>query len=237
MSLDIDWEYPAGNGENYKVIPNDAKVSEITTYPLLLASVRAAIGPKRLLTIAVPGLKRDMIAYTKETVPQIAASVDYFNVASPPFVYRRGANSIKIMTYDLMNRRDNFTKHHTSVAGSLEAVEQYISLGLAPQKAILGFSFYAKWFTTDPKSNCATHPLGCATVPMEDALGNDNGMSGSLTFETANMEDVVIPSNLTVDPNGSCGAAAGYKCREGDCCSQYGFWYVRTYSTVLKMNG
>ena len=124
-----------------------------------------------------------------------------------------------------MNRRDNFTKHHTSVAGSLEAIDTYISLGLAPSKAILGFAFYAKWFTTDPKSDCATNPLGCATVPMEDASGNDNGLSGAMTFETANMEPTVIPSNLTVDPNGSCGAAAGYKCGEGNCCSQYGFWY------------
>ena len=85
--IDIDWEYPGGNGADYKLIPNSARVSEITTYPLLLAAVRAAIGPKSLLTIAVPGLKRDMIAYTKATVPLIAASVDYFNASLIPHGY------------------------------------------------------------------------------------------------------------------------------------------------------
>jgi len=125
-----------------------------------------------------------------------------------------------------MNRRDNFTKHHSSVEGSLEAINEYLSMGLEPSKAILGFAFYAKYFTTDPKSDCATKPLGCATVAMEDASGNDNGLSGAMTFETANMEQKPIPSNLTVDPNGSCGVAAGFKCAAGDCCSQFGFWYV-----------
>ena len=48
--------------------------------------MRAAIGPRKLLTIAVPGLKRDMIAYTKKTVPQIAASVDYFNASISPYL-------------------------------------------------------------------------------------------------------------------------------------------------------
>lgn len=38
------------------------------------------------------------------------------------------------MTYDLMNRRDTVTKHHTSVAGSIETIENYLAIGAPPEK-------------------------------------------------------------------------------------------------------
>jgi chitinase len=136
--VDVDWEYPGGNGADYKQIPNSDKVSEIQTYPLLLAAIRTAIGDK-LLSIAVPGLERDMIAFTTEQAPSIWPSVDFVN----------------IMTYDLMNRRDNITKHHTDVNGSLAAIEHYLDvLSLPAEKANLGMAFYAKYFTTDPAYPC-----------------------------------------------------------------------------------
>ncbi len=78
------------------VVSNCKKKSEIRTFPLLLAEIKAAIGSKEL-SIAAPGLERDMIAYTHEQVPKINAAVDYVNV----------------VTYDLMNRRDNATKFHS----------------------------------------------------------------------------------------------------------------------------
>lgn len=90
------------------------------------------------------------------------------------------------MTYDLMNRRDNVTKHHTSVEGSLETIETYLDLGLPPAKAILGFAFYAKYFTTAEGADCADAPLGCETAVLEAADGTDTGLSGALTFETEN---------------------------------------------------
>lgn len=65
------------------IVKNEDKVSEIETYPLLLEAVRDAIGPSKLLTIAVPGKEVDMIAYTAETVPRIAAACDFFNVSVP----------------------------------------------------------------------------------------------------------------------------------------------------------
>ena len=85
--IDVDWEYPGGNGENYKEKPNEGKVGEIKNYPLLLRAIKDAIGNKEL-SIAVPGLERDMIAYTPEQVPAINEVVDVVNV----------------MAYDLMNR-------------------------------------------------------------------------------------------------------------------------------------
>ncbi|KAH9213922.1 family 18 glycosyl hydrolase [Leptodontidium sp. 2 PMI_412] len=203
--VDIDWEYPGGNGADYKQNPNSGKVSQIETYPLLLAAIRNAIGPNKLLSIATPALERDMIAYTAEKAPAIWESLDFVN----------------IMTYDLMNRRDNVTKHHTDVAGSLASVSHYLDvLSLPPAKANLGFAFYAKYFTTDPAYPCETG-LGCTTVLLEDAEGVDTGKSAAMTFETANY--ATAPSNLTESPDGSCGASVGYFCTPGNCCSAFGF--------------
>lgn len=71
--VDIDWEYPCGNGIDYKQIPNSEKTGEAETFPLLLEAIRAAIGTSKELSIAVPGLRRDMICYTNATAPRIAA--------------------------------------------------------------------------------------------------------------------------------------------------------------------
>ncbi|KAH7408011.1 extracellular chitinase [Cadophora sp. MPI-SDFR-AT-0126] len=203
--VDIDWEYPGGNGADYKQNPNSGKVDQINTFPLLLAAIRSAIGPQKLLSIAVPGLERDMIAYTAEKAPSIWEPLDFVN----------------IMTYDLMNRRDNITKHHTDIQGSLAAVEHYLDvLSLPAAKANLGFAFYAKYFTTDSAYPCETG-LGCTTVLLEDAEGADTGKSAAMTFESANY--ATAPANLTESPDGSCGAAVGYYCTPGNCCSAFGF--------------
>ena len=207
MFIDIDWEYPGGNGQDYKQVPNSAKVDEIQTYPKFLAAVREAIGNKTL-SIAVPGRRGDMIAFTKEQGPEIFKSVDMVNV----------------MTYDLMNRRDNVTAHHTSVEGSLDTIQAYLDLGLEPEKVNLGFAYYAKWFTTDPNSDCKEHPLGCKVVQLENDDGSDNGKSGAFTFEKGVMDPP--PADLKTSYNGKCGYSEGAKCPEGSCCSAYGNWYV-----------
>ncbi|KAI6251026.1 hypothetical protein HI914_00331 [Erysiphe necator] len=203
--VDIDWEYPGGNGADYRQIPNSAKVSEIDTYPVLLGEIRRAIGPNRLLTIATPGKVRDMIAYTPEKSPAIWMLVDWVNV----------------MTYDLMNRRDNITAHHTDVKASLETVDYYINtLHLDPKKINLGFAMYAKYCKVDPAQPCATG-LGCVTELLEDENGNDTGKSGTVTFQAENFAQ--IPSNITETTDGSCGASTLTKCADGECCSAFGF--------------
>ncbi|KAL2268190.1 hypothetical protein VTJ83DRAFT_3036 [Remersonia thermophila] len=164
--VDLDWRYPGGNTEDYKLISNDERVWEIKGYPLLLAEVRAALGPDKIISVAVPGLKRDMIAYTPETVPKIAHYVDFLNVR----------------TYDLMNRRDNVTKHHAGVKLSLKAVDSYISMGAPPDKINLGFAFYVRWFETD-HDTCRYGPLGCPTLLLEDLVtGTDLGNSGAFAW-------------------------------------------------------
>ncbi|RKK26411.1 hypothetical protein BFJ67_g16672 [Fusarium oxysporum f. sp. cepae] len=80
--IDIDWEYPGGNGQDYKQVPNCKKRNEIKAFPLLLKEIKKYIRTKEL-SIAVPGLERDMIAYTSAETPRINESVDFINVHSP----------------------------------------------------------------------------------------------------------------------------------------------------------
>jgi len=163
--VDIDWEYPGGNGDDYKQNPNSQKKDEIEEYPLFLQAIREAIGDDKILSIAVPGLKRDMISFTEETGPKIWPSVDMVN----------------IMAYDLMNRRDNQTKHASSIEDAKTSIQNYLDIGLPSEKANLGFPFYAKWFKT--AKDCGSQALGCPVVPLENAQGEDTGNSGSLTYE------------------------------------------------------
>lgn len=207
--IDIDWEYPGGNGYDYKQVPNSGLTSEIETFPQLLSAIKSAIGDKEL-SIAVPGLERDMIAYTAEQVPNIDKAVDYVNV----------------MTYDLINRRDTSTKHHTDVKGSLATIETYIARGMTPAKMSLGIAFYAKYFKLASNGTC-TGPIGCPIVLAEDANGDDAGTSGTETFEASSFPVAVDQSTLTGSTDGSCGSGTTFKCTGqatgGSCCSQYGY--------------
>ncbi|KLU85655.1 hypothetical protein MAPG_04677 [Magnaporthiopsis poae ATCC 64411] len=201
--VDMDAEYPGGNGADYRQKPNSAKAYQIEAFPLLLADIKNVIGKKEL-SVAAPGLERDMIAFTPQTVPKIAQTVDH----------------IHVMTYDLMNRRDNATRHHTDVKGAMASIDRYLARGAPASKLSLGFAFYAKWFNTVKGANCVD-PIGCPTQPMEDDKGADTTKSGAFTFEAANF--AAPPTNLTVSVNDACGAGTFYKCKEGQCCSQYGF--------------
>ncbi|OQD83395.1 hypothetical protein PENANT_c017G06963 [Penicillium antarcticum] len=202
--VDIDWEYPGGNGQDYKQVPNSEKVGEIEAYPKFLAAIRKAIGDDKLLSIATPGREQDFIAFTKEQGPKIFEPVDYINV----------------MSYDLINRRDNTTGHASSVQGSLDTINHYLEIGAPPEKMNLGFAYYAKWFTTDPESDCDENPLGCKMVKLENDDGSDNGKSGALTFEASVVADA--PKDLKTSTNGKCGFGEKSKCPEGSCCSTYG---------------
>ena len=157
----------SGNGEDYKTHPNSEKAWQIEAYPKLLSAIRSAIGPSKMISAAVPGLPRDTLAFTSSTVPKILESVDDLN----------------IMTYDLMNRRDNVTKHHTGLQLSLEAIDAYLERGVPPEKANLGLAFYIKWFRTAVGVDCATKPIGCHTDLMEDPkTGADLGKAGAFSW-------------------------------------------------------
>ncbi|KAF7908992.1 uncharacterized protein EAE98_012381 [Botrytis deweyae] len=170
--VDLDWEYPGGNGDDYKQpgTTNSAKTWEVDAFSKLVSELRSAIGPEKILSAAVPGLHRDMMAFGPDNIRKLVQHIDFFN----------------IMTYDLMNRRDNVTVHHAGIEGSLEAVDRYIKNGVPPHKAILGFAFYAKWFKIIPLEEHhgpIRSPLGLPTVQMEDLdTGADLGKSGAFVW-------------------------------------------------------
>ncbi|SPO06161.1 related to extracellular chitinase [Cephalotrichum gorgonifer] len=177
--VDVDWEYPGGNGEDYKKVPNSEKAWQITAYPLLLQALRRELGPHKLITAALPGLERDMLAFTPATIPQIVSQLDFVNV----------------MTYDLFNRRDNVTKHHTGIALSRASINAYISRGAPADKLNLGFPFYVKWALTEPCPD-PENPVGCPTLLMEDPeTGADLGRAGGFSFHDE------VPSDLAPSYN------------------------------------
>ncbi|KAL7807504.1 glycoside hydrolase family 18, chitinase [Trichoderma aethiopicum] len=163
--VDIDWEYPGGNRDDYKLVPNSQREWEIEAFPLLVAELRLALGSDKLLSIAVPALERDLMAFTNSTVPSIAENVDFINV----------------MTYDMMNRRDGVVKHHSGVAESAEAIRRYLDRGAPPHKLNLGLGYYAKWFLTEECD--AQQPLGCPTQLLEDPTSRaDLGKTGAFSW-------------------------------------------------------
>lgn len=178
--VDVDWEYPGGNGEDYRQVPNAEKAWEIEAYPLLLAEIRKALGPDKIVSAAVPGKPQDMLAFTRKTVPRIMNSVDFLNV----------------MTYDLMNRRDSVTTHHSGIQNSLTAIDAYIAAGAAPQRLNLGYAYYVKYFKTEHEDcqrrvNQGLAPVGCRTLVMEDPeTGADLGLSGAFSWDDKVPTDV-----------------------------------------------
>jgi chitinase len=125
------------------------------------------------------------------------------------------------MSYDLMNRRDTVTGHHTSVKGATAAIQNYLDIGAPASKINLGFAYYAKYFTT--AGSCKT-ALGCPLVAAEDFTGKDTLTSGAWTFETANMEPVNA-SGLVSSYDGTCGPAKMTKCASG-CCKSFNVIYI-----------
>lgn len=207
--VDIDYEYPGGNGYDYLQVPNSELTSDIENLPLFLQAIKAEIGTKEL-SIATPGKEGDLIAFTAETVPLIDAAVDFMNV----------------MTYDLMNRRDTVTKHHTDIKGSLAAIDLYLDRGMTASKINLGFAFYAKFFTLAANTTCTT-PTGCPIALAEDANGDDLGTSGAQTFELSSFPPAPVDTSaLSASPDGACGTGTTFSCTGttwGKCCSQYSF--------------
>ncbi|ATY59093.1 chitinase 18-4 [Cordyceps militaris] len=164
--IDIDWEYPGGNRDDYKSIPNSQREWEVDAYPLLLRQLRVTLGNDIILSIAVPGLERDLMAFTSDTVPIIVEQVDFIN----------------IMTYDLINRRDTVVKHHSGIADSRAAVQRYLDRGVPRAKTNLGLGYYVKWVMTEDCKK-GDDILRCPTQLLEDPeTGDDLGRIAAFSW-------------------------------------------------------
>ncbi|CAG7563273.1 unnamed protein product [Fusarium equiseti] len=163
--IDVDWEYPGGNRDDYKEIPNSEREWEIEAFVSLLQELRGALGTEKILSAAVPGKEPDLIAFTSDTVPRIMKEVDFLN----------------IMSYEMMNRRDNVTVHHSGITNSREAVQRYLDRGASPSHVNLGLGYYVKWYMT--KKCDPAKPIGCPVPFLEDPeTGADLGRTGGFSW-------------------------------------------------------
>ncbi|KAI0486633.1 glycoside hydrolase superfamily [Xylaria cf. heliscus] len=175
--VDIDWEYPGGNGAETPTNPNE----EIENFPLLLGAVKQEL-KHQFISLSVAGTPVGMEAFKSvEQTKSIWNTVDF----------------ITVMAYDFVNRASFTTGHHTDIKGSGLAVKRYIDLGLPSEKINLGIAFYAKYFEVDETCNKSLLPSGCSILPAQDDSGADTYKSGVLTFESRNMErpNVLPPQN------------------------------------------
>ena len=218
--VDIDWEYPgyvqrgvesstsdshevlirkhhSGNRDDYKKIPNSEREWEIDAFVQLLKEVRAAVGPDKLLSIAVPSEERDLMAFTASTIPSIIKEVDFINV----------------MTYDMMNRRDTVVKHHSGVRTSHEALGRYMDRGAPAHQLNMGLGYYVKWFMTQDCDSVL--PLGCPTQLLEDPeTGADLGRTGAFSWHDA------VPPEL----DASFARALAQGAYDNDDGGSFGYW-------------
>ena len=154
-----------GNRDDYKQTPNSERVWEIEAFVLLLQELRAALGTDKIISIAVPGMERDLMAFTSSTIPRIIREVDFINV----------------MTYDLMNRRDTTVQHHSGVASSRDSIKRYIARGAPSHQLNIGLGYYVKWFMTE---NCdPSSIIGCPAQLLEDPnTGADLGRTSAFSW-------------------------------------------------------
>ena len=114
--VDLDWEFPVGNGAFYKscnITTEDHKLPErpyeADAYVDLVRHIRH-FDPDTILSVAVPARKEDReLAFSKDMVQKMDPCLDEWN----------------LMTYDAMNRRDDKAAHHAGSAVIKDVVEYY----------------------------------------------------------------------------------------------------------------
>ena len=154
--IDLDWEFPVGNGPNYKEPGQENNPNERFWFVDLVYKLRVGLGKDKLLTSALPGKEVDLsLAFDDETVPALEKAIDFYN----------------LMTYDLMNRRDDVSAHHSGGAGMLKTVKAYKDRGMKGEMMNVGFPMYAKWFEAGPDAACDENkPTGCQFKPNSFSL-------------------------------------------------------------------
>ncbi|MFB6453888.1 glycoside hydrolase family 18 protein [Chitinophaga sp. Hz27] len=145
--VDIDWEYPAREGEVGNIFRPEDKVN----YTLMFAALRKELDQlekkthkKLLLTTATAGF----VGFLETTEMDKAQKyLDYIN----------------IMTYDCYSTK--FAGHHTNLfptkafeksRNADEAVQAYIAAGVPAEKLVMGIAFYGRNFKVTDSTATAT---------------------------------------------------------------------------------
>ena len=126
--IDIDWEHPVAGG----LQPGDPR--DARNYVLLLASLRKAIGPNKLLTIAASASPRgiDPIEYT-----DMAGILDWVNVMTYDF---HSGGKIAGFNSPLYNHDDP----SSSRRNLHDAVQAILAKGIPRAKLVPGVPFYGR---------------------------------------------------------------------------------------------
>lgn len=127
--IDIDWEYPCSSVAGIESDPRDKE-----NYTALLAALREALGPDRIVSVAV-GAAQSCIRNTE--MDKVAEILSY----------------VQLMTYDLAGEFPGRTGHHAGLAISRNVVEWYHQAGVPYEKMVLGAAFYGRHFAVYEEGN------------------------------------------------------------------------------------
>jgi GH18 family chitinase len=132
--IDIDWEYP--------------KAHSAADFTVLMRELRAALGPKRLLTTAVIAEGDE---YGKYIHSEVFAHIDCLN----------------IMAYDWLYQAPG--THHSPLSLADSCLDYWIGRGCPAEKAVLGLPFYGR----SPKvsANYRELVLKDPMAPFKDQVG------------------------------------------------------------------
>jgi chitinase len=167
--IDIDWEYPAIQGDSNIVRPVDKQ-----NYTLMFQALRKGLDSvshetsrRMLLTAAVGGFK-SFIQHTE--MDKVGQTLDYIN----------------LMTYDYGG--DNMATHHTNLYGSkkynsneyaAQAATDFNAAGVPMSKLVMGVAFYGHGATVADNKQ---YGLGVGTVknPVRWRVGGYTHIKDSL---------------------------------------------------------
>ncbi|QLR77925.1 glycoside hydrolase family 18 protein [Citrobacter freundii] len=172
--IDLDWEYPV-NGAWGLV---ESQPADRANFTALLTELRAALGHKKLLTIAVGANAESPKSWVD--VKAIAPSLDYINLMTYDMAY--GTQYFNSNLYDstqwpTVAAADNYSADFV--------VNNYLAAGLKPSQMNLGIGFYGRvpkravepgidWSKPDAQKKPATQPyFEPAQIELFKSLGVD----------------------------------------------------------------
>lgn len=136
--IDIDWEYPC-----YDSAGIDADPSDKEHFTALMQSLRDALGPDKIVSIA-------------------AGAGDYFVRDTEMDKVAQICDYIQLMTYDMRSGFCSQAGHHTALyagegddsgANTLETVEMFHAAGVPYEKTVIGAAFYSRKWDGVPNVN------------------------------------------------------------------------------------
>ncbi len=161
--IDIDWEFP-GPFSGMNLTGTEADYPNFTS---LMKDIRAVIGEDKILTAGFSSAEDKLKGFEWEKLNEY---VDYYN----------------IMTYDINGGWSDYAGHNSPLytedgKGSIDGVFKYLTktLGIAPEKIILGVAFYGRGVETEENAY-----LGAPTYKTLKTFYTDGPAVAASDFES-----------------------------------------------------